>query len=80
MPLIAVMIYVMLLAAKQIYSFWYRKYGHQRTLEEPALQTIGKLKAVVHSTFFSDGDPIEQELPDRLLTGNVTYKQFEDTY
>ena len=82
LPLIAVMVYVMLLVAKQVYSFWYRKYRHQRTLEEPALplQTLGRLKAVVHSSFFADGNLIEQELPDRLLTENVTYEEFEDTY
>ena len=81
LPLIAVMIYVIILVAKQVYSFRYRKYRHQRTLEEPALQTLqGRLKAAVHSAFFSDGDLIEQELPDRLLTSNATYKLFEETY
>ena len=81
LPFIAMIIYILLLGAKQMYGYWYIKYGHHLNLEErntPLSKTLqGKLRAAVHSTMFSDGNRNEQELPYRLFTGSVS---IEDTY
>ena len=84
LPFIAMIIYILLLGAKQMYGYWYMKYGHHLNLEErntPLSKTLqGKLRAAVHSTMFSDGNRNEQELPYRLFTGSVSNEQIEDTY
>ena len=81
LPFIAMIIYILLLGAKQMYGYWYIKYEHHLNLEErntPLSKTLqGKLRAAVHSTMFSDGNRNEQELPYRLFTGSVS---IEDTY
>ena len=84
LPFVAMVIYILLLGAKQIYSLWYTKYRHQDRLVElnmPAPKSLqGRLRAAVHTTMFSSDDRNEQEIPYRLFTGNVSNEHLEDTY
>ena len=84
LPFTAMVIYIILCGAKQLYSFWYTKYRYQYGLEEynvPVPKTLqGRLRAAVHSVIFSSNDRnSEQELPYRLFTGNDSDEHLEDT-
>ena len=85
LPFCAMVIYVLVLGYKHIYGFYYKRCGKQnkfnKEMDMPAMQTLGWLKTVVHSISSISGDTsnTDNELPHRLIAGQVSYECFEDT-
>ena len=82
LPFCVMVIYVLALGYKHICGF-YKKcdtFNHER-MDLPATQTLGRLRAAVHSISSISGDTsnTDEELPHRLIAGQVSYECFEDT-
>lgn len=79
LPITTMLFYLLGAGSKRIIHFWNRsKENFNEDIELPTTHKLRRLKAAVHSIRSMGGDANDNELPHRLIAGEVSYECLED--